>query len=125
MSNLSQETLKHNFDKYDQDGSGTITIQEIKEIYKNLNIQISQSALDYVLKKYDTSGDGRLDYLEFVGLLTGKPATQSQPSGGNAGYPSQSNQGGYVKPTPVPQPQPTNPQGPVPTNKPMQGSWGM
>ena len=110
MSGLSEDILKNNFDLYDKDGSGSITLEELKQVYASFNISISESSLQYLVKKYDASGDGRIDYPEFVMLLTGKPPQQSA---------------GVNKPAQPAQPQQPAQPAPKEGGKTLQGDWGI
>lgn len=63
---LKEEKLYEAFRAFDKDGSGKISINEVKEILK---IQESESNIDEVMKKYDENGDGEIDYNEFLAMM--------------------------------------------------------
>ena len=73
-SQLTLDQLWFNFSQYDKDGSGSITILELKDILnKQQKTPITEDALNYLVKKYDSNSDGLIDFGEFVVFLTGAP----------------------------------------------------
>lgn len=63
---LHSDLLHETFRRFDTDGSGQITISEMKEV---IGDSLDGAAIDSVLKAVDTSGDGNIDYKEFVAYL--------------------------------------------------------
>lgn len=67
---LREDKLLEAFKKFDRDGNGKITAQELKDVLeggKNLN-----KSMDYynqIIKEVDTNGDGMIDYKEFVAMM--------------------------------------------------------
>ena len=69
---VPQEKLdeyKEAFDMFDKDHSGTISIDEIAKIMKNFGNPLSKDEIREMIKDIDTSGDGELDFDEFVTLM--------------------------------------------------------
>ena len=69
---VPQEKLdeyKEAFDMFDKDHSGTISIDEIAKIMKNFGNPMSKDDIKEMIKDIDTSGDGELDFDEFVTLM--------------------------------------------------------
>lgn len=62
-------TLRHNFELYDQDRSGYITIDELTKIYTKFGLNTSRDTLVYLLRKYDADGDGQINFSEFCDLM--------------------------------------------------------
>ena len=62
-------TLRHNFELYDQDRSGYITIDELTKIYNKFGLNTSRDTLVYLLRKYDADGDGQINFSEFCDLM--------------------------------------------------------
>ena len=54
---------------FDKDHSGTISIDEIAKIMKNFGNPMSKDDIKEMIKDIDTSGDGELDFDEFVTLM--------------------------------------------------------
>lgn len=78
ISNLSPQELKYNFDVYDRDGSGSIQISEMRDLFGRHGATISESAMQYLWNKYDKNKDGKIDFPEFVEYVTGRPWTGGQ-----------------------------------------------
>ena len=69
---VPQEKLdeyKEAFDMFDKDHSGTISVDEIAKIMKNFGNPMSKDDIKEMIKDIDTSGDGELDFDEFVTLM--------------------------------------------------------
>lgn len=69
---VPQEKLdeyKEAFDMFDKDHSGTISVDEIAKIMKNFGNPMSKDEIREMIKDIDTSGDGELDFDEFVTLM--------------------------------------------------------
>ena len=54
---------------FDADHGGTISADEIFKIMKNYGNPVSKKEVDAMIAKIDTSGDGELDFEEFVTLM--------------------------------------------------------
>ena len=60
---------KEAFDMFDKDKSGTISANEITKIMKNFGNPVSKKEVETMIAEIDTSGDGELDFEEFVTLM--------------------------------------------------------
>lgn len=65
---LSHENLKIAFQMFDTDGSGTITVDEIKMTLDGGQLA-DDEAWDLILKEADSNGDGCIDLKEFIELM--------------------------------------------------------
>ena len=54
------------FRRYDEDHSGTITEAELRELLKDLNYTLADAEFAKLLEAIDVSGDGLIDYREFM-----------------------------------------------------------
>jgi len=65
---LSDEKLRVAFDYYDKDGSGDISIDELKEaLGKGKNI--SDSVWNKIIQEVDEDGNGEIDFEEFKTMM--------------------------------------------------------
>ena len=60
---------KEAFDMFDIDKSGTLSVNEIVKIMKNFGYPIEKSEAKKMIDEIDVSGDGELDFEEFVTLM--------------------------------------------------------
>ena len=63
--------LRKAFEKFDSDGSGTISIGELREACKSLGKSFSEAQLKQIMDRADSDGSGELDYSEFVNSIEG------------------------------------------------------
>jgi len=64
-----KEEFRRVFEKYDEDNSGEISILELKKMLSDLKFIPIQAMLKEALLVADTSGNGQLDFPEFVTFL--------------------------------------------------------
>ena len=57
------------FKKYDPDGSGQITLSELKKIMKENGRDVTDAQLGKFMKHSDKDGDGDVDYKEFLNSM--------------------------------------------------------
>ena len=57
------------FDKFDADGGGTIEIEELTNVLKNMGQDPSPEELKAIIDVIDQDGNGELDFEEFLKLL--------------------------------------------------------
>eukprot|EP01126_Amoeba_proteus_P018961 TRINITY_DN1967_c0_g1_i2.p1 TRINITY_DN1967_c0_g1~~TRINITY_DN1967_c0_g1_i2.p1 ORF type:complete len:138 (-),score=31.07 TRINITY_DN1967_c0_g1_i2:129-542(-) len=62
--------LKSYFEMLDVDGSGFINESELLEGLKQMGQDLTKEQLDELLKDLDKDGDGKINYREFVKLLS-------------------------------------------------------
>ena len=69
---LSQRSkFREDFERYDRDKNGFITIDELKHVVKErTGINISEKHLERMLSEVDCNEDGFIDYKEFCFLMT-------------------------------------------------------
>jgi len=72
---LKDETaVKEAFEKYDADHNGTLDIAELKELAQALGSEMTPNEIEASMLMLDISGDGRLDFSEFMHWWTdGEP----------------------------------------------------
>lgn len=67
--NLSEEKLTAAFKLFDQDNSGTITADELKNVFAASGA-VSDESIEAILKQADENGDGEIEYAEFCNLMS-------------------------------------------------------
>ncbi|PVD26762.1 hypothetical protein C0Q70_14440 [Pomacea canaliculata] len=72
-ASLTPEELKdyrQTFDMFDKDRSGGVSLKELGDILKATGLDVSSEQLSRLISKYDTNGDGDIDFEEFTRLIT-------------------------------------------------------
>ena len=67
---LSEEKLKVAFSYYDRDGSGEISIDEIRDVL-GVGRSISEEVWQQLVKEVDENGDGEVSFEEFKIMMMG------------------------------------------------------
>ncbi|CAF0811957.1 unnamed protein product [Rotaria sp. Silwood1] len=65
----SRHELLDAFKKFDRDGSGTITCDELQEVFSGMGKQLSKNQLQSMLSSLDVNNDGKLSFDEFCKLF--------------------------------------------------------
>ena len=71
------ETIEDIFMAIDQDGGGTVSVQEFKVGLNRLSIILTPRSLDELVNSIDTDGDGEINFAEFVAYMNQKFAQRS------------------------------------------------
>jgi EF-hand domain pair len=58
--------LKPFYDKYDVNGNGTLDVEELHAVFKDLNEDVRQKDLAHLFEEFDTDKDQLIDFDEFV-----------------------------------------------------------
>ncbi|CZT11035.1 hypothetical protein WAI453_007453 [Rhynchosporium graminicola] len=72
---LSEEEisiLKHEFDQYDTDKGGNITVEEFGRVMKASGQNPTAEELAQIIKEVDLDGDGTINFDEFIAMMTGR-----------------------------------------------------
>ena len=73
MAHLSEKEisdLKRDFLDLDEDGSGEISVNELKNILKDPRLKMSEDAIVELMKEFDLDGSGGIDVSEFLILMS-------------------------------------------------------
>ena len=66
----SKEKLKAAFNMFDKDGSGTISHDEIRQVFTfDGPNSMTKKEVDQIIKEVDVNGDGEIDFDEFVQMM--------------------------------------------------------
>ena len=57
---------------FDRDGDGMISSSELRHAMTSLGEKLSPDEVDEMLREADGDGDGLVNYVEFVSILTAK-----------------------------------------------------
>lgn len=68
----NEQELRAVFSVFDQNGDGHITIEELKQAMTQLGEKLSQEELDAMIREADVDQDGKVNYEEFVRILSEK-----------------------------------------------------
>ncbi len=68
---MKEENLRNAFKMFDADGSGKISVDEVKQILGAQKYQsdIEDSAWEDLIREVDIDGDGELDFEEFLKMM--------------------------------------------------------
>jgi Ca2+-binding EF-hand superfamily protein len=58
---------------FDADGSGAIDIHEIGNVMRSVGYVVTEKSVQEMMVKYDTNGDGEIDFEEFVIMMSHMP----------------------------------------------------
>jgi Ca2+-binding EF-hand superfamily protein len=67
---VSRSKIRKQFEKYDTDGSGYITWDEMKEVYEErMGRKLDVKEVKQLVKETDENDDGKINYDEFLALI--------------------------------------------------------
>ncbi|KAL5262446.1 hypothetical protein ACHWQZ_G007990 [Mnemiopsis leidyi] len=73
IDNISKEKveeLRNIFNTFDDDGSGSITVEEFQYALTKMNVYLPKDQVREMIWEYDTDGDCNLDFDEFLKLIS-------------------------------------------------------
>lgn len=62
----SNKSIEEIFKEFDSDGSGELSNLEFKDAFRKLGIGLTSKEIDHLLNICDESGDGVVNWIEFV-----------------------------------------------------------
>ncbi|CAL0332007.1 unnamed protein product [Lupinus luteus] len=71
-----EDRLYKAFEHFDRDGRGYITMKDIESALKKYNMG-DKKTMDEIIAEVDTDNDGRINYAEFVAMMTNKGNPES------------------------------------------------
>lgn len=69
MSKRSSENFKEAFDLFDRDNDGIITTKELGTLMRTLGHNPTDQELDDMVNEVDTSGQGKINYTDFLRMM--------------------------------------------------------
>ena len=65
MSKVGEDTIRSVFKYYDSDGSGKISVSELKKVMDQMGIVLTPDQIKAAIAQYDFNQDGEWDFNEF------------------------------------------------------------
>ena len=65
-----RSAIRNEFKQFDMDGEGHISTNDFRDVMVRYNVDVTKEQLDAMIKHADISGNGRIDYDEFVMLMS-------------------------------------------------------
>ena len=69
ISEKDVERIRSNFCEHDDDGSGTVDVEELAQILHEMGVDLKPGELAVVIRDIDSDGSGELDLLEFMQMM--------------------------------------------------------
>ncbi|KAG1225382.1 hypothetical protein G6F68_019939 [Rhizopus microsporus] len=69
MSRHEADELKVCFEKFDKNGDGQISEEELKQVMNELGERLTGEEIKDMIKDADTNNDGQISFEEFKGLI--------------------------------------------------------
>lgn len=70
---INDSRLKQAFDYFDKDGSGAISLEELKNVLGDTglsaNDELDQGVWEDIMAEADENGDGEIDFMEFKNMM--------------------------------------------------------
>ncbi|XP_075262615.1 neo-calmodulin-like [Convolutriloba macropyga] len=76
LTQIELEEYREVFNDFDQDGSGAVSTQELKLMFRSLGQEISDQELKELVDEVDKDGNGEVDFEEFCEMMAKKIAEQ-------------------------------------------------
>ena len=68
----TEEEIREAFKVFDKEGNGFISAAELRHIMCNLGEKLTDEEVSEMLAEADPDGDGQINYVEFVKVMTAK-----------------------------------------------------
>ena len=72
LSETEIENIKRLFLAVDEDGSGEISVAELRSILGDKKLKMSEEDIDRFLQEFDRDGSGTIDICEFLIMMSNK-----------------------------------------------------
>ncbi|KAI9332063.1 hypothetical protein BDR26DRAFT_869592 [Obelidium mucronatum] len=68
----AEAEIREAFRVFDKDGVGYITVAQLRQVMQNLGENLTEQEINEMFSEADIDGDGRIDFDEFVSMMTSK-----------------------------------------------------
>jgi len=68
-NDLAKDEHRQVFEMFDKDGSGHISVPELKDAFRKLGQRLDDDEFDAILQEADLDGDRHIDYEEFLQMM--------------------------------------------------------
>ncbi|EPE33874.1 EF-hand [Glarea lozoyensis ATCC 20868] len=72
--------LKEAFDAYDDDKTGTISVEEFAKVMKSTGQNPTEAEVQQIIDEVDLDGDGTISFDEFISMMTGGRSRHPAPT---------------------------------------------
>eukprot|EP01012_Entosiphon_sulcatum_P055706 TRINITY_DN7810_c0_g1_i1.p1 TRINITY_DN7810_c0_g1~~TRINITY_DN7810_c0_g1_i1.p1 ORF type:complete len:709 (-),score=125.19 TRINITY_DN7810_c0_g1_i1:12-2138(-) len=69
LSDFEYNTYKRLFELYDANNTGTISLDELRDLMRSLGVFLNDVQLQELLDEFDANGSGEMDFSEFLQLM--------------------------------------------------------
>lgn len=66
------QKIKKQFLALDEDGSGLVTMEELKSIFMDPRLKMTEADIEVLLQEFDIDGSGAIDISEFLVLMSNR-----------------------------------------------------
>ncbi|KAH7963088.1 hypothetical protein HPB52_019520 [Rhipicephalus sanguineus] len=66
------EEIREAFKVFDRNGDGFVSVAELRHVMTTMGEKLTHEEVDEMIREADQDGDGRINYEEFVNMVTSK-----------------------------------------------------
>ncbi|XP_022081065.1 calmodulin-like [Acanthaster planci] len=66
----TEQKIRDAFNVFDKNGDGYISAEELNEVMLNLGEKLTEAEINAMIQEVDTDADGKVNYNEFIKVLT-------------------------------------------------------
>jgi hypothetical protein len=69
FSHKEKEELKVHFDSFDKDHSGSITLEELRDVMKSIGETATDAQIKQIISEVDSDNNGTIEFSEFLDFV--------------------------------------------------------